>query len=291
MAKVDLVGKRFGRLTVIAEDGRTKSNSIRWKCICDCGNIKTIDGAELRRGHVASCGCFRKEKAKEDALKRGIKEDLSGRTFSNWTVIKYVGNEKWECKCKCGAIKHVKRNSLVLGKSTQCTECSHKARAKKRVTHGDSYSKLYKVYHSMHDRCENKNAEQYKNYGSRGIKVCDEWSGENGYVNFREWAYANGYNETAPRGNCSIDRIDVNGHYEPSNCKWSNSKEQANNMRRNIKVNYNGETKTIAEWAEETGKAYASLSYRIKAGWDAKEAIELPSNKHSRFKRMRVTEE
>lgn len=276
MAKIDLTGKRFGRLVVLKEDGRTASKSIKWLCQCDCGNQKTLDGAELRRGNVRSCGCFRREESRRLALERGTKEDLSGRKFGRWTVIRYAGHERWECQCECGTVFNVRRNSLVSGDSTTCKKCSPKYRRKSSVPNKGTQTRLYKVYYSMHFRCENPKAQQYKNYGARGISVCPEWSGEHGYENFREWAFQNGYDPKAPRGQCTIDRIDVNGNYEPANCRWADAKVQNSNMRRNRLVTYKGETKTISQWVEETGLTRSSLQYRMDAGWSVEDIFLTP---------------
>lgn len=115
-----------------------------------------------------------------------------------------------------------------------------------------SERKLYRVLASMKNRCYNKNEPGYKNYGGRGIKVCDEW--RNSYEAFESWALSHGYAE-----GLSIERIDVNGNYCPENCKWATQLEQCNNMRRNIRVTYLGKTQTLAQWAKELGKLYESL--------------------------------
>lgn len=118
----------------------------------------------------------------------------------------------------------------------------------------------------MKRRCDNKNVKAYADYGGRGIRVCDDWS--NSYVAFMEWALSNGYKETL-----SIDRIDNNGNYEPSNCRWVDMTTQANNRRSNVIYTYNGETHNIAEWADITGITYKTLHYRLSHGWDIGRAL------------------
>ena len=98
------------------------------------------------------------------------------------------------------------------------------------VVHGGINDRLYEVWGSMKKRCNNPNDKSYKNYGGRGIKVCKEWN-EN-YLSFKKWAYKNGYDENAPHGECTIDRINVNGNYEPNNCRWISNAEQQKNKRK-----------------------------------------------------------
>lgn len=112
----------------------------------------------------------------------------------------------------------------------------------------------------------------YKNYGSRGITVCDEWKTD--YAAFKKWAYANGYDENAPRGQCTIDRIDVNGDYSPDNCRWTTWEEQQSNKRNNVYITANGKTQTIAEWSRETGILASTINARInKLGWSPEKAV------------------
>lgn len=121
----------------------------------------------------------------------------------------------------------------------------------------------------MKNRCYNPQNKFYKDYGGRGISVCDEWSGKDGHKNFQKWALENGWKE-----GCSIDRIDVNGDYEPSNCRWATPKEQANNRRNNCPVTIHGVTKNATEWAEEIGISQRSFISRIKCGWDEDRLLE-----------------
>lgn len=141
------------------------------------------------------------------------------------------------------------------------------------TTHGDCRSKLNKVWRNMKDRCYNPNNKRYPHYGARGITVCEEW--KNSYVAFKAWAIANGY-----KAGLSIDRVNNDGIYEPSNCKWSNSFEQNNNFSRNHFITYQGITKSICEWARMVNIHHNTLDYRIKKGWDIGKALNYPDIVH-----------
>jgi hypothetical protein len=133
--------------------------------------------------------------------------------------------------------------------------------------HGFSaeYPKLYEVWTTMKGRCENPNRQKYKDYGARGIKVCDEWHDAEVFC---KWALENGYKE-----GLQIDRIDVNGNYEPSNCRWADAKTQANNRRDVKKYTYNGKTLSVSEWAREVGKPRATIEGRLLRGWTIERAL------------------
>jgi len=135
----------------------------------------------------------------------------------------------------------------------------------KNVRHGETKTRLHRIWSNLRFRCNNPSCYRYKDYGGRGIKVCQEWSD---YETFRDWALNNGYSDEL-----TIDRIDVNGNYEPSNCRWVDSKTQSNNMRVNHKITYNGETHTIAEWSRITGIGWTTIRYRIKSDWPIEKAL------------------
>lgn len=189
-------------------------------------------------------------------------KDLSGQKFGRLTVIKRGENNKhglprWECKCDCGKITLVSGQHLREEKVKSCG-CLKKSKINNK--------RLYRIWGSMKNRCENPNRRDYKYYGARGIKICDEW---HDFLTFYEWAINNGYSDTL-----TLDRKDVNGSYEPSNCKWATVKEQGNNRTNNHLITYNGETKTIAQWAEERNINHDTLYSRInRAHWNIGRAL------------------
>jgi hypothetical protein len=167
--KIEMIGKRFGRLTIIEESPQRKNKTVYWVGKCDCGNItEPIKGTALRDGTTKSCGCLQTEAT----IKRNLKHGMCG-------------------------------------------------------------SRIYIVWGNMVQRCTNPNYYQFKDWGGRGIAICEEW--RNSFQAFYDWAIANGYDENAKRGECTLDRIDVNGNYEPSNCRWVTMKEQAANKRKENK--------------------------------------------------------
>ena len=153
--------------------------------------------------------------------------------FGRLKVIRENGRTKdrhilWECQCKCGNKVNVSSSELVTGHTKSCGCLQKDIISSMRYKHGDRDSRLYSVWKTMKKRCENKNCKSYKWYGAKGVSVCEEWQD---YTKFKKWAIENGYNENAPKGECTIDRIDPFGNYEPSNCRWVSMAEQAKNKR------------------------------------------------------------
>lgn len=202
----------------------------------------------------------------------GRHEDLTGLRFNKLTVIcedgRYKsGNVRWLCHCDCGGITHSTSYALKNGKQIGCKCVSSERMARLNTKHGGYGTRLYEIWRQMHRRCYCKNTKAYHDYGGRGITICDEWKD---FEPFRAWAIKNGYEE-----NLTIDRVDVNGNYEPSNCRWATVKEQANNRRSNHKVEYNGEMQTVSEWADQYGVSQLKLWARLsKRNWKLKPALE-----------------
>lgn len=190
--------------------------------------------------------------------------DITGKKFGNLTAIKYSHTGKnymqyWVFKCDCGKEITTRKTAAISGHCKSCG-CLQKQVAKQEVVkhsvkHNESNTRLYKIWKGMHSRCNNENS---KYYGSRGITVCSEW---NDYKNFKEWATNNGYSD-----NLTIDRIDYNGNYEPSNCRWATYKEQARNTSKNRCFELNGKIKCAAEWCEELGIKSSTFFQRLKNG-------------------------
>lgn len=209
--------------------------------------------------------------------------NILGERYGRLVVIKQAGKDKhggylWLCKCDCGNERVILANSLLCGKTQSCGCYSREVVGKCNITHGKSGTRLYRLWRSMITRCECTVSKCYKNYGGRGIKVCDEW--RNDYQAFHDWALETGYDENAPKGQYTIDRIDVNGNYEPSNCRWATKTEQANNKRNNHFLELNGERHTVKEWSEITGIKAGSILSRIHLGWDTRRILQEPLKTH-----------
>lgn len=152
----------------------------------------------------------------------------------------------WECQCDCGNKIVVRKDSLESGHAKSCG-CLLKEIG--YIKHGYSHTRLYSVFHNMKDRCYNPNNHAYPLYGGRGIKICDEWL--NDITKFIEWAYDNGYNDNKSKVEQSIDRINVDGDYEPSNCRWANKGVQNYNKRDTKRVFIQGKEMTLKEISDE----------------------------------------
>ena len=205
-------------------------------------------------------------------------KDLTGEKFGRLVAIEPLeqrskkGYVLWKCKCDCGNDAVVESRYLLNGSTKSCG-CYHKeVHADMLKKHGESRSRLYRVYMTRKSRCENPNAHEYENYGGRGIKICDEWQD---YEAFAEWARGNGY-EDEQRGECTLDRIDTNGDYEPLNCRWVTMKAQQRNRRSNKLITYKGETHCISEWAEIAGIRYGTFIKRLEYGWSMERTMTTP---------------
>lgn len=221
--------------------------------------------------------------------RRYIKRNI-GDVVNGAVLTKRINGQRWEMKCPCG-------NTFISQPSDTnglCWDCARKTAAAKITKHNESprhkknASRLYTIWSNMRVRCNTPSNKSYASYGGRGIRVCPEWSE---YKNFRDWAIAHGYQE-----NLSLDRINNNGNYEPLNCRWATQSEQMRNTRKNHLLEFNGQTKTIAEWAEITGIEYHTLKNRInRYGFSVEDALTTPvrkgNNQNTRRKNLPKVED
>lgn len=203
------------------------------------------------------------------------RNELVGKVYGNVKVLRFKESRKtpsgstrimYECECLlCGKTFITRKDGLVNGHTTSCgctrDEWMHSGNLNRK--HGLYEDRAYWVWTKVKSRCYNPKSREYKNYGGRGIKMCDEWLDPEKFI---QWCYANGYDKDAPKGQCTLDRIDVNGNYEPGNCRFITNLAQQNNRRDCIKVEYHGEVHTIAEWARIFDIPYTTMAQIIKSG-------------------------
>lgn len=198
--------------------------------------------------------------------------DLSGQTFGSWFVL-YRTEERPEvrfmCRCECGTEKSVRGYSLEKGESKSCGCKSVELTREKRFVHGMFGTPEYNTWQGLRTRCNNPKDKSYHNYGGRGIKVCDEWN------SFTQFLKDMG---KKPSSKHTIDRIDNMGDYCAANCRWATCKEQNNNRRSNLLIEYKGETKTLKQWAEFTGLNHSTIASRLQEhGWSVEDALTVPA--------------
>lgn len=262
----DLTGQRFGKLLVLSKADSLKDSSgatrAMWTCKCDCGNIVVVRSELLRLGKTKSCGCLKHEYKPQ--------KDLVGKRFGRLSVIKLVGRNTskklvYLCECDCGNMVEVVGAELRNGHTQSCGCLRKQIVQEQKTTHGLSKHKIRSVWRNMIARCENPDAEGYKNYGGRGITVCKEW---HDLEVFAKWAFESGYSEEL-----TIERKDVNGNYCPENCCWATMKVQCNNKRDNHFIEAYGKIRTLAQWSDITGISPSLIRYRLNKGLSMEQII------------------
>jgi hypothetical protein len=257
---MDITGQVFGRWTVLSLDSTDRGS--RWLCQCECGTRRVLEGRKLREGHSRSCGCLASELRKLQ---------LAGQEFGRLVAIESVGqrrgSELWRCACECGNETHVTATHLVHGRIRSCGCLLRETSRNLNTKHGQYQTPTYKTWQAMRDRCNNPNHRAFPNYGGRGIRVCDEWQS---FAAFLEHV------GERPSDAHEIDRIDVNGNYEPGNVRWVTRKQNSRNRRWHRLLTAFGETLCVSEWAERMGIKVNSLMARLDHGWDIERALTEP---------------
>jgi hypothetical protein len=256
-------GDRFGRLVVVGP-AESSDNRRRVICRCDCGTVKPfrVDSLYL---NAQSCGCLTNQRA-SDAIK-------IGQRFGRLVVLSRLNGDhgaRFMCQCDCGTKKPAKGHVLLRGLivSCGCFRTEFLASGKSR-THGKSKTLTYRTWAKMRERCVDPKCPAYPRYGGAGIQLDPSW------LKFENFLADMGERPTPKH---SIDRYpDQKGNYCKSNCRWATAKEQANNCRTNVRLEWNGVTKTVAEWSEELGMSYDAIQQRIHIlGWSAGRALTTP---------------
>jgi len=202
-------------------------------------------------------------------------KDLTGQRFGKWSVLGAMGRDThgrviWECVCDCGNIKNVASSNLVQGSSQSCG-CVTISRM---TTHGMCKTPEHTSWNNMIDRCHNENSHAYKDYGARGITVCDTWRSS-----FEQFFIDMGKRPTKLH---TLERIDNELGYYPENCRWATRAEQARNKRNNVLFTLNGETKCLRDWEYHFGAKKGSFSSRLARGWSIARTVTTPLAPHER---------
>ena len=269
---VDISGQRFGRLVAIAYIGRTlkgkKSPASFWNCRCDCGTEKIIRLGFLRNGLTRSCGC----------LQAAV--SVIGKRFERLLVVSQKGTI-CQCICDCGTFHTVESGCLKGSDTRSCGCLQRELVGAKFRTHGDSKSSEHCSWRGAKTRCFNPNDSEFHNYGKRGITMCERWV--KSYLNFLKDM------GRKPTPKHSLERINVNGNYEPSNCCWATQKQQCNNRRNNRLLTFRGRTQNVQRWAEELGLKKQVINGRLGLGWTADKTLSTPVLSTGRSAKRMIT--
>lgn len=195
-------------------------------------------------------------------------------------------NVKWNCRCDCGKIVIVRSDAIKKQESCGCIAARRMSLERlgkpntKNATHGMTKTKTYDAWIGMKARCYGSNPKAIKTYGEKGIKVCERWL--HSFENFLEDM------GEKPLGRIELDRIDTDGNYEPGNCRWATPKTNQNNRGNNVRLELDGETKTLTQWAEELKTDASNLTARIKRGWSVRNALTKPVRAHKKYERKKT---
>jgi hypothetical protein len=263
------VGHRFGRLRLIY---RTRTvNKQKWLCMCDCLSIKEIAAKNLLGGNVSSCGCLES--------KWSPRTIVPGQQFGDLRLLyktPYI-SQKWLFMCQCLTIKEIIADNVLRGVSRACRSCANLHKMNRCTPHSlrPSYGLRrlfpheYGIWNGMKDRCRNPNNRNWKNYGGRGITICDEW--RHSFATFLE------YVGPRPGPEFSIDRYpDNDGNYEPGNVRWATKGEQQRNTRRTHVITLGDKSQCALDWIRELGLTGSGFYRRVERGMSYLDAVAKP---------------
>lgn len=255
ITNLDLTGETFGLLTVLCFYG-TKGSKKSWLCECACGSLGKYETRILYHSQDKSCGCLSKHK-------------MIGRRFNRLTVLSFSHKKDskgafWNCLCDCGKTTVLSTSVLNFGSAKSCGCLKTDAVTK----HNMCKTRVYSIWIGMLSRCRATKSIRYKDYGGRGITVSKEWlEFENFYRDMGD----------PPTDKHQIDRIDNNGNYEASNCRWVTNKENGRNKRTSRLITAKGKTQCMSAWAEEMNISNNTIAYRLSVGWPEDVAVLKPS--------------
>lgn len=262
-------GQKFGRLTLVSSYVNNKNRS-SWRCVCECGKKVFVKDGSINNGHVRSCGCLRRE------CNRRYKPFEPKQTVARLTLLfkfRKNGILFWRSLCECGTRTTASDGNIRSGNVKSCGCLLRETAAARHTTHGESKkTPEWLAWKNMIDRCENPDHQAFKNYGMRGITVCRAW--RRSYV-----AFLKDVGRRPSKGH-TLNRIENNKGYCPSNVNWATWGEQGRNRRNNVFVTINGISKTVSEWSRVSKINVGTLWVRLKKGWDPKEAINKPVNRN-----------
>lgn len=200
-------------------------------------------------------------------------KDMTGLRFGRYTVIRRAencprGTARWECLCDCGNTSIVDGPSLRFKRAQSCGCLAHERTAIRGTKHGLHKSKAYHAWYGMKERCEKPEHPFYKNYGGRGIIICERWQSRDNFI----------ADMGEPEPGLELDRIDTNGNYEPGNCRWVPKVVNMRNRTNTIFLEHNGVRRPLAEWAEMLGVHPGVLRSRIRCGWPIERIVTEPKN-------------
>jgi hypothetical protein len=272
----NIVGKVFGMWTVLKLDHK-KGKEYIWECQCKCGTTRLITTNYLK--YIKSCGC---EKTRKEP-------DIKGQSFGRLIALEIIPAKlnkdnaiHWKCICDCGAITTPSYQNLIKGNTKSCGNFLSKECINRSIIHGHTsivrqgskYSRTYKTWRSMIDRCFDPKSQAYHNYGGRGITVCDRW------LKFENFLEDMG---ERPKG-LTIERVNNMDGYYKENCIYTTMRENTWNKRNSFLITYRGETKCLSEWIyilTQEGKpplvTPSGIIYRLKKGWSVQESFYTPS--------------